>query len=60
MGSLARKFKSIDKYGHTIGVHYRGDDAYRTILGSFVTLITIGFVLIYTIIKVTELVDRTS
>ena len=54
------KFKSIDIYGHSIGVHYRGDSSYRTSLGSFVTLITVALVMSYTTIKVTEMVGRTS
>ena len=30
----------LDMYGHTIGVHYRGRDAYKTKLGALVTLAT--------------------
>ena len=60
MKGLVGKFKSIDIYGHQIGVHYRGDGSYRTSLGSFFTLITVALVLSYTTIKVTDMVERTS
>ena len=60
MKGLVDKFKSIDIYGHSIGVHYRGDGSYRTSLGSFVTLITVALVLSYTTIKVTDMAERKS
>ena len=60
MKEIVDKFKSIDIYGHSIGVHYRGDGSYRTALGSFVTLITAALVMSYTAIKVIEMVERTS
>ena len=60
MSSIAGKCKSIDQYGHSIGVHYRGDGSYRTILGSIVTLIALGFVMVYTTIRISGLVKRTS
>ena len=60
MKIIIDKFKSLDKYGHSVGVHYRGDGSYRTSLGSFATLITVALVLLYTTIKVIEMVERTS
>ena len=33
-------FLGLDMYGHAIGVHYRGRDAYKTKLGALVTLAT--------------------
>ena len=33
-------FIDQDIYGHAIGVHYRGRDAYKTCLGSLFTLAT--------------------
>ena len=29
-----------DIFGHSIGVHYRGDESFKTRLGSFCTLVT--------------------
>ena len=60
MKAIVDKFKFIDIYGHSIGVHYKGDGSYRTSLGSFVTLITVALVMSYTTIKVNEMVTRTS
>ena len=60
MKGIVDKFKSIDIYGHSVGVHYKGDGSYRTTLGSFATLITAALVMSYTAIKVTEMVERSS
>ena len=60
MKKVIESFKSIDMYGHPIGVHYKGDDAYRTKLGSFVTLITVGLVLTYSGIRVGQLNTRSN
>ena len=37
---IGELFLGLDAYGHAIGVHYRGRDAYKTKLGAFVTLAT--------------------
>ena len=60
MKGIADKFRLIDIYGHSIGVHYRGDGSFRTSLGSIFTLITVALVLSYTTIKVRDMVERTS
>ena len=31
---------NFDMYGHSIGVHYQGNGAYKTRLGAFVTVLT--------------------
>ena len=41
--------KSLDKYGHPIGVHYKGGSTHNTLFGSVFTLITNITVLIYAI-----------
>ena len=33
-------------FGHTVGVHYRGDSAYKTRLGALVTFVTYLFMLL--------------
>ena len=53
-----KTIRSFDKYGHPIGVHYKGDDAYRTTLGSFVTFITVGLIMTYAGIRVGQLGAR--
>ena len=37
---IGESFLDLDMYGHAIGVHYRGRDAYKTKLGALVTLAT--------------------
>ena len=36
----------LDVFGHKVGVHYRGEDQYRTKIGGLLTLITYTLVLI--------------
>ena len=36
----------LDIFGHKVGVHYRGDDAYRTKFGGLLSLATYVLVLI--------------
>ena len=55
MKKFSAAFKSIDIYGHPIGVHYKGNSTYQTKLGSLVTLFTFVFVTIYAAILVIEL-----
>ena len=44
MSKSLKKFEQLivdqDIYGHAIGVHYRGSDAYKTRLGALFTLVT--------------------
>ena len=44
---FGRFLKNQDMFGHTIGVHYRGDSAYKTRLGALVTFATYFLMLIY-------------
>ena len=47
MGSrLEDLILSQDMYGHAIGVHYRGSDAYQTRLGALCTLVTYALMLV--------------
>ena len=33
--------KSLDIYGHQVGVHYRGDSSFKTGIGAFLTLLSL-------------------
>ena len=46
MQAIDDKFISLDSFGVPIGVNYRGNDAYKTRLGAFFSIIT--FVLMFT------------
>ena len=50
----------FDIYGHKIGVHYKGEDEYRTKFGGILTLATYIFVVIHTINLVSNFVDHSA
>ena len=52
--------QSLDKFGHPIGVTYRGDTEFKTRLGGFITLLTYVLVILYTTEKVTEFFDKSN
>ena len=52
--------QKLDKFGHPIGVTYRGETELKTSLGGFVTLLTYVLVTLYTVEKVTELFDKSN
>ena len=60
MKKFSAAFKSIDIYGHPIGVHYKGNSTFQTKLGSLMTLFSFVFVTIYAAILVTELTTGES
>ena len=43
---VLEKFVDLDMFGHVIGVHYRGRDAYKTCLGATVSLVTYALMII--------------
>ena len=56
-GAVLRR---MDIYGHKIGVHYRGEDVYRTKVGGLVSLLTYIFVVIYTVNLVNAFLDHSE
>jgi len=42
---MGRAFKSIDIYGRSVQLTYKGEDSYKTCLGAFVTYIVLGLLL---------------
>ena len=57
LGGLLQK---LDIFGHKVGVHYRGEDTYKTKLGGLLSLATYVLVLIQTINLVTDFVNHTA
>ena len=53
---MLKKLKSIDIYGHPIGVLYKGSTTYQTLFGSIFTLLTTATVLIFASSKMTEII----
>ena len=43
--SVGMLLKSLDIYGHKVGVHYKGESAYKTRVGGFLSLVTYVLVL---------------
>ena len=50
----------LDIYGHQVGVHYKGDDAYRTKFGGMLSLITYVLVFIQTLNLITDFVEHSA
>ena len=48
---IVKLFKSVDIYGHPVGVNYRGDDAYKTKFGAIWSIYTFVTVMLYAITK---------
>ena len=52
--------KNNDIYGQSIGVHYRGDDKYKTHLGGFLTVVTLVLILINAVELITAFTDHSD
>ena len=53
IGRIDKFFLARDIFGHKIGVHYKGDETYKTRLGAFFTiaiyiLMLINFITLFT------------
>ena len=44
--TLCELLMSLDIFGHKVGVHYKGEDAYKTKFGGLLTLTTYVLVII--------------
>lgn len=54
MSDFINKILGLDIYGHKIGVHYNGSDAYKTKVGAFISLGTFVMVAINTFNLITD------
>ena len=45
---------ALDIYGHPIQVHHRGEQVYKTKLGTFFTLITYALIIVNTVELITK------
>ena len=57
---MLKFFKSLDIYVHPIGVLYKGDSSYKTLLGSFFSLVTTSIVLFFAVARLIEMMDRSN
>ena len=54
MRSIGRYFISLDGFGESVGVNYRGEDSFKTWQGASCTTFVRGFILIYTLLACIE------
>ena len=54
---MLKFFRSLDIYGHPIGVKYKGDTSYKTLLGSLFSLCTTSILLFFAVARMIEMVD---
>ena len=45
MKKFGKKFVDLDIYGHPVGVHFKGNNKFKTKLGALVTLVTYALIL---------------
>ena len=57
---MIKFLRSIDIYGHPIGVLYKGNTSYNSLLGSVFTLITTVIVLAFSISNLAETISHTN
>jgi hypothetical protein len=56
--SLSSKFKSIDIYGQSINLTYRGSESFKTTSGALTSLFVLGVLLAYTAYRSYVLFNR--
>ena len=57
---MIKFLRSIDIYGHPIGVLYKGNTSYNSLVGSVFTLITTVIVLAYSVAILAETIAHTN
>ena len=53
---MLEKLKSIDIYGHPVGVQYKGNRTHNTLLGSLFTILTSTMVLLFAASRMIEII----
>ena len=57
---MKKLLKSIDVFGHPIGVLYRGNTAHNTVFGSIISLIMIAFLLAFATTRMIDTLNHTN
>ena len=55
-----RLLKKLDMFGHTISVNYKGEDAFKTKIGGFVSIAAVAFIIFNTIGLVNAFLDHSN
>ena len=53
--SLISYLKKFDSFGEPVGVNYKGESTYKTVLGSFCTLALLAFLIFFACNSMLEL-----
>ena len=57
---IGNAFRSLDQYGHQIGVNYAGNGTYQTKCGAFASIIKLLIMSLFTSVKVLIWVGRVT
>ena len=60
LSAISGMLLRLDVFGHKIGVHYKGEEAYKTKIGGLLTLITYTLILIQTTNLFTDFLDNSA
>ena len=60
MLKAVRTLKNLDVYGHKVGVRYRGNETYTTILGGLCSILTLVLVVINTANLISDFTQKTA
>ena len=55
--SFKRLLRSVDTFGHSIRVNYRGEDSYKSALGGLMTLLVCSLTLVMVIRAIEEIAE---
>ena len=56
MGVLLSRLRSLDSFGEPVSLNYKGDSAYKTLPGAFLTLVLKGFIFVMTLLSFFDLI----
>ena len=55
MGSIISRIRDFDDFAEPISVNYKGDSAFKTLPGAFLSLVLKGLVFMFTMLSLLEL-----
>ena len=60
MGSLLGRVRSFDIFGEPVGLNYKGDSNFKTLLGAFFSILLQSFILFFTLGEFLDLIDHNN
>jgi hypothetical protein len=58
MKSVLNKIKSFDGFGHQIGLSYKGESTFKTLLGGICTIVGRVIIVLAILIELRQIVDQ--